>query len=79
MADFHPKPHQNALGQLHQSLEQLKDSLSVYPPLDPSRSQPGPQAPRNAVDPFPDDGDWESVFASAAADIDNYFNPSNEA
>jgi hypothetical protein len=79
MADFHPKPHQNTLGQLHQSLDQLKDSLTVCSPVDQSRSRPAPQASRKAVEPFQDDGDWESAFESAAADIDNYFNTSSKA
>jgi hypothetical protein len=78
MADFHPKPHQNTLGQLHQSLEQLKESLTVCPPVDQSSLRSAPQPSHQVVEPWYDHRDWESAFASAAADIDNYFNRANQ-
>ena len=78
MADFHPKPHQNTLGQLHQSLEQLKESLTVCPPGGQTSSPSAPPRRRKVAEPFYDQRDWESAFASAADDIDNYFNGANQ-
>jgi hypothetical protein len=66
MANFHPRSHQNADGQLNQSLEQFKQALAASSdlPADPAL----PKAQPEANEGF----DWEAALESAAADIDNY-------
>jgi hypothetical protein len=72
MANFHPRHHHNTLDQLYQSLDQLQQSLVM---------SPGPQVQEDydSLSQQPDLAycaeltDVETVFAAAAADIDNFF------
>jgi hypothetical protein len=77
MANFHPKSHQDSLGQLHQSLEQLGPGLTDNTPRS-GQGRTGCAWPDAYVTSgsTPASLDWEAALESAAADIDHYFEES---